>query len=122
MAWDFKFSPTTRDLIRDDAGSVERTHSADTMVMHQLAIRYRSWWGGPELGTTLGNLKRFGRNPELSILAEAKRALEVVQKRGRISNLQVKTEAPNQGRVNLATQFQDVRMGRVTKTSLPVGG
>ncbi len=122
MAWDLRFDPVTRDLVSDGAGSVERTNSADTMVMHQLAIHYRKWWGGPDLGAQIYDLKKFGRKPEISIAAEAKRALGVVEQRGRISNIDVKTEAPNQGRINLSTQFQDIRIGRVTKTSTPVGG
>jgi hypothetical protein len=116
MAWDMKFSPETRDLIRDSRGSVETTQTAATMVMHQLDIHYRKWAAAPEIGSMIHDLKSFGNRPEVAVPAEYRRALGVVEARGRIDNVSVDSDAPNQGRVNIAAEFRDVRSGRILKT------
>lgn len=121
MAWDFKFDPKTHDTISDGKGSIERTEAADTMAMHQFAIHFATWWGGRGIGSTLHNLRAFGNRPEVSVPAEAKRALGVLEARGRISNIEVQAERPSSGRVNLATRFHDTRTGRIAKVPAKAG-
>jgi phage gp46-like protein len=120
MAWDFKFDPVTRDTISDGKGSIVLTDAADTMVMHQYAIHFATWWGGRNIGSNLHDLKRFTGKPEISVPAEAARAARVIEERGRIANVQVQALRPSPGRVNLATSFQDVKQGRAVKITTGV--
>lgn len=123
MAWDFKFDPITKDTIRDGKGSIELTEAADTMAMHQLELHHAAWWGRRNIGSTLHNLRAFGNRPEISVPAEAKRALGVLEARGRISNIEVAAErSVTPGRVNLMTRSQDTRTGRTIKVRASAGG
>jgi len=121
MGWDIKFDPVTRDVISDGKGSIERTTAADTLVMHQISIHFGKWWGSKKIGSKLHDLRAFGRNPEVSVPAEAKRALGVLEESGRIAAIEVVSERPNAGRVQLLTRFRDSRLGRVVKITTTVG-
>lgn len=116
MGWDFKFDPVTKDTISDGNGSISLTDASDTAVMLQLDCDFAAWWGDKDAGSLLRNLRAFGAKPEISVPAEAKRALRVLEDRGVISGVEATAERVV-GRVNLNTLCRDTRTGRTIKVS-----
>ena len=122
MPYDLKFDPITKDLIRDGKGSYVRTATAETMVMHQVLCHYGKSWHDELLGSRLYDLKFLQDRPEITGPDEAKRALGVLAKRGRISNVEAIGEVPQVGRVNIATKFRDTSTGAIVAGATKVGG
>lgn len=121
MAWDFFFDPDTHDIVIVN-GSPRLTEAADTMVQHQLSIHFNEWWGGPQIGARIHDLRAFVASPELGVKAELQRALNVVAARGRIANIEVDAEAQGAGRTAAATRFRDVPTNTTVALRVKAGG
>ena len=119
MAWDLAFDPVTRDLVDDGAGAFERTVTASTAVYLQLVSQYDAWWGDPDAGSLLHDLQRFATDPAGLTADEARRALQLLADRGRISNLEVLGEEPRTGRVGVAIRFRDTSTGQQVDLVVP---
>lgn len=114
MAWDFSFSPETKDTIPDGKGGVVLTDGAETQVQLQFDSVFAAWWGDPRAGVR--SFKVLGDNP-IAIQAEYLRALNVLVDDGAISNPTALAERSTEvtGRVRLLTTSRDSRTGRNIK-------
>jgi phage gp46-like protein len=122
MPKDFKIDPATGDFVRDGKGGWMLVETAETAVQLQLATPYRSWWRDPEKGSQLGDIRLLvGGNKEQAAEAEAQRALRVLERAGRIANVQVIAEQPQPGRVAVQATFRDTSTGQQIKAP-KVGG
>ena len=116
MPSDYKFDPITGDLVRDGKGAHVLVDTAETALQEQVLHHYREWWGAPEQGSRLHDLRAFGRDKAKAAQAEAQRALHVLEQAGRISNLEVIAEQPKQGRINVASKSRDTGTGKTITT------
>jgi len=116
VAKDYRFDPVTGDLVRDGKGGFVLVDTAETALQEQVLHHYRAWWGAPEQGSRLHDLRAFGRDKRKAAEAETRRALHELEKRGRISNLEVVAEQPTQGRINVATKSRDTSTGQIIRT------
>ncbi len=116
MPLDYKFDPVTQDLVRDGKGGFVLVATAETALQEQVLHHYREWWGAPEQGSRLHDLRAFGRNKAKAAEDEVRRALHELEKAGRISNLEVVAEQPKQGRINVASKSRDTGTGQVITT------
>jgi len=116
MARDYKFDPVTQDLVRDGKGGFVLVDTAETALQEQVLHHYRAWWGAPEQGSRLHELRAFGRDKAKGAQEEVRRALHELEKRGRISNLEVVAEQPRQGRINVASKSRDTSTGKTIIT------
>lgn len=124
MPKDFKIDPVTGDFVRDGKGGWVLVETAETAVQLQLATRYRSWWRDPEKGSQLGDPRLLvGSNKVQAAQAEAQRALRVLERAGRIAQVQVIAEQPQPSRVVVQATFRDTSTGQQIKTpKRPLGG
>lgn len=111
---EIKIDPTTNDLVRDGKGGYVYTESADTAVLHQLAIHFGADWLAPDDGSRIHDLQYFTGDSAERIKAEIERALGVLEARGRIGNIEVTAEQEAGGAVVATTRYRDTRTGRVT--------
>jgi phage gp46-like protein len=121
MSTSFKFDPVSRDLIRNGRGWFTMTSNQDTTVMHQLLCHADECWHDPQLGSRLHDLKKLQVRPEVTAPSEARRSLDVLVSRGRISNVEVIAEIPRPGRINLATKFRDTKTGQIVPLKVSAG-
>jgi phage gp46-like protein len=118
MPFDYKFDAVTGDLVRDGKGGFVLVETAETAVQEQLRHRYQAWWGAPQRGSLLGDIRSLvGRDKAQAAQAEAQRALRVLEQAGRISNVQVIAEQQAQGRVVVSATFRDTSTGQVVEAS-----
>jgi len=124
MPLDLKFDPITKDLVSDGKGSYVRTPNADTMLMHQMLCHYGDCWHDENLGSRLHDLKFLQADPAKLGAEEARRALKVLQARGRISDVEAKAEVPKgqPGRVNIVTSARDTSTGGIVAGTTKLGG
>jgi phage gp46-like protein len=122
QAQDFRFNPVTKDLIDAPDGSFVQTDRADTAVMLQLDSHFGEWWGDPDAGSRLHDLRAFQTDPGPGLLDEATRALDVLVEAGRISDVEVTIDAVLPGRVDLSTRFRDASTGQLVETLVTPGG
>lgn len=121
MALDYKFDPVTGDLVRDGKGSFVLVDTAETALQEQVMHHYQAWWGAPNQGSRLADFRSFvGRDKVKAAIAETQRALGVLVKAGRISNLQVVAEQPKAGRINVASTSRDTGTGKTINTKAGV--
>jgi phage gp46-like protein len=116
MAKDYKFDPVTGDLVRDGKGAFVLVDTAETALQEQVMHHYRAWWGAPEQGSRLHDLRAFGRDKTKAAQDEVRRALHELEKRGRISNLEVVAEQPKAGRIVVASKSRDTGTGQTIST------
>lgn len=116
MPLDYQFDPVTGDLVRDGKGGHVLVSTAETALQEQILHHYQEWWGAPEQGSRLHDLRAFTGDKVKAASDEARRALNVLAQAGRISNLQVAAEQPKAGRINVATTSRDTSTGQVIKT------
>lgn len=121
MATDLRFDPVTKDLIDASDGWFEETETAETAVWLQLESHHREWWGDPDAGSRLHDLRAFQRDPETLLRIEAERALGVLEDAGLIANIEVRVEAGRVGRYNVATRCRDVTTGQLVDTFAGTG-
>ena len=121
MPRDYKFDPITHDLVRDGKGGFVLVDTAETAVQEQILHHYRAWWGAPEQGSRLHDLRAFGRDKQRAAQEETRRALHELELRGRISNLEVTSEAPRNGRINVASKSRDTGTGKTISTTTRTG-
>lgn len=120
MPLDMKFDPVTFDEIDDGRGSPTLTPHADTMVMHQLLCHRGECWHDDELGSDLHDLEHLQADPAVLASEDARLALEVVVRRGRIADLEITAEEVP-GRVAVATRYRDVSTSDVLTLLIPGG-
>jgi phage gp46-like protein len=116
MPKDYKFDPVTGDLVRDGKGAFVLVDTAETALQEQVLHHYQKWWGAPEQGSRLHDLRAFGRDKVKAAIAETQRALGQLVKAGRISNLEVIGEQPSAGRINVASKSRDTGTGQAVTT------
>lgn len=116
MAKDYKFDPVTGDLVRDGRGGFVLVDTAETALQEQILHHYGAWWGAPAQGSRLHDLRAFGRDKRKAAQDEVRRALHELEKRGRISNLEVVAEQPEQGRIVVASKSRDTSTGSTITT------
>lgn len=116
MPKDYKFDPVTGDLVRDGKGGHVLVSTAETALQEQIIHHYQAWWGAPEQGSRLNNLRLFTGDKLKAANDEVRRALNVLVQRGRIANLQVTAEQPKAGRINVASTSRDTSTGQVITT------
>lgn len=116
MAKDYKFDSATGDLVRDGKGGHVLVDTAETALQEQVLHHYNAWWGAPEQGSRLHNLRAFTGDKRKAAEDEARRALHVLEQAGRIANLEVTSEQPKAGRIVVATTSRDASTGQVLKT------
>lgn len=122
MPQDLQFDPVTRDLILDGKGSFVFTDTAETMVMHQVWCHFGEWWGDPNLGSKLWDLRNFQQSPALQIADEWNRTLNVIVARSRISNVAISVDNPTPGRVVGQASMRDVGTGQTINAFVTPGG
>ncbi len=116
MPKDYKFDPVTGDLVRDGKGGFVLVETAETALQEQVLHHYRAWWGAPEQGSRLHEFRALGRDQRKASEDEVRRALHELEKRGRISNLEVVAEQPRQGRIHVASRSRDTGTGQTITT------
>jgi phage gp46-like protein len=116
MPLDYRFDPTTGDLVRDGKGAFVLVDTAETALQEQVLHHYQEWWGAPEQGSRLHDLRVLGKDKVKAAIAETQRALGVLVKAGRISNLEVVAEQAKPGRINVASKSRDTRTGKSIAT------
>ena len=112
MAFDFKFDPVTKDLVRNANGSYDTTPHADTMLQHQFWCHAGKCWHDKDLGSFFFDLRKFQTKPEVLVPDEARRCMNVLASRGRISNIEVTAERRGTGRIDVATKSRDTSTGK----------
>ncbi len=124
MPNDFKFDPATGDLISDGKGSFVLTQNADTMLQLQLECHFGECWHDETLGSRLFNLRFFQTNPLVMLPDEVRRALNVIQSRGRIDSIQVSATRVTSYRVDVSSVSRDTSTGQLipTLTTLAAAG
>ena len=120
--WSYKRDPVTGDRIPDGRGGWVKTETAENLVRNQLLAHVGEAWQDGELGSRLHRRELFQKAPAQLIADEVRRALGRVEDAGRISSLEVKTEAPKAGRVNGYTKFVDQSSGQLVNLKIPSGG
>lgn len=110
---ELKIDPVTLDFLRDGRGGLVYADGAETAVLHQLSIEFGGDWLLPTDGSRLHELSLFGgaNSPE-AIDAEIRRCLDVLVRRGRISEPQVVARQVRTGRVDAEVRYRDTRTGR----------
>ncbi|HWU86209.1 MAG TPA: phage GP46 family protein [Kofleriaceae bacterium] len=121
MPWDYLIDPVTRDLVKDGKGGFVKVRSAQTSVMNQLLAHRGEWWGDPELGSRLHDLRAMQARPEVIAPEEARLALERLVRAGRIADIEARAES-SPGRVVVATRFRDTTSGSLVEMKLKPGG
>lgn len=116
MPLDYRFDPVTGDLVRDGKGAFVMVDTAETALQEQVLHHYLAWWGAPQQGSRLHDLRAFGRDKVKAAEDETRRALHELERRGRISNLKVVAEQPKQGRINVASTSRDTGTGQTITT------
>lgn len=119
MPWAWKRDPLTGDLIPDGKGGYVKTETAEVIVQNELLVHLETNWAAPRRGSLLHDLDRFKANPEVLVAEEARRALANVEEQGRISNIEVRAEVPNPGRINVATRCRDTSTSQTIDTKVP---
>lgn len=116
MPFDYKFDPVTGDLVRDGKGGHVLVSTAETAIQEQVLHHYQAWWGAPTQGSRLHDMRAFTGDKRKAAEDEARRALNVLVQAGRITNVQVTSEQPKPGRINIATTSRDTSTGQVVAT------
>ena len=122
MPLDRKFDPVTQDFIRDGRGGFEKTATAETSVMNQLLAHRGECWHDPELGSDLHDLEALQPDPAVLAEQEARRALERLERSGRIANVEAVGTEPAPGRVDVQTKFRDTSTSQVVASHVKSGG
>lgn len=110
---EIKIDPATNDLVRDGKGGYVYVEGAETAVLHQLSITLDGDWLAPEDGSLLHDLQYFTGDAPEKVQTELERALGVLEKRGRVSEVQVTASQQSGGRVVSTVTYRDTRTGRV---------
>lgn len=121
MPKDYQFDPITHDLVRDGKGSFVLVDTAETALQEQILHHYQAWWGAPEQGSRLHDLRALGRDKQRGAQEEVRRALHELELRGRISNLEVTSETPRNGRIHVASKSRDTSTGKPITTTTKTG-
>lgn len=117
MPKDYKFDPVTGDLVRDGKGGHVLVDTAETALQEQIVHHYQKWWGAPNQGSGVFDVRNFGgKDMQRAAQAEVQRALHVLEQAGRISNLEVTSEAPRLGRIVVASKSRDTGTGKTIST------
>lgn len=116
MPNDFKFDPSTGDLVDDGKGSFVTTSHADTKLQLQLECHFGKCWHDQLLGSLLYDLKNFQVNPEVTLPDEVRRALNVLASRGVLDSIQVTSKRVNSYRVDVSSQSRDRSTGQIVPT------
>jgi phage gp46-like protein len=120
MPKDYKFDSVTGDLVRDGKGGFVLIDTAETALQEQVLHHYNKWWGAPQQGSRVHDIRAFGKDKTQAAKEEVRRALHELEKAGRISNLDVIADQPKQGRVNVASTSRDTGTGQLVKTKTGV--
>lgn len=112
MPKSFRINPLTGDFVRDGRGGWVLTDTAETAVQLQLVHHYRAWWGAPERGSRLHDPRVFTGNKLQAVKAEAERAMRVLEQAGRIANVEMVVEQPQQGRIVIEIKARDTATGK----------
>jgi phage gp46-like protein len=112
MPKDYKFDPTTGDLVRDGKGGFVLVDTAETAMQEQINHHYQEWWGAPEQGSRVHDLRSFGRDKAKAVADELRRALRRLEAAGRISNIQVIADPQKNGRIVAAATSRDTGTGQ----------
>lgn len=116
-------SPNTRDYVllegaaqRDPAGGL-----ANSCYL-RLTVPLGSYWAHPELGSRLHELQRGKDVARVALLARqyAEQALAPILEDGRATQIDVSTEQPRNGRINLLIEVL-AASGEVLTFKHPVG-
>jgi phage gp46-like protein len=121
MALDLKFDPVTHDLVDGPSGTFAETDRADTAVFLQLTSRFGEWWGDVDAGSRLHDLRAFQSDPEELMRDEALRSLDLLEREGMISDVDVIVEEGRSGRLNVATRFRDIATSALVETFIEPG-
>lgn len=124
MPNDFKFDPTTGDIIPDGNGAYVMTPYNDTVLQLQLECHYGECWHDAQLGSRLHDLRFFQPDPVNMVPDELKRALNVLASRGYVGSIQASAVRVNAGRVDATTVCRDLSSGNLItqKTTLTQPG
>ena len=108
---EFYIDPITKDRVAE-GGSFRLADGAETAVLHALEIHLGGDWYLPGDGSRLHDLQAFTGASEEVFAAEVTRALEVLVRRGRITDVSVKVSSPRTGRKDITIGYTDARTGR----------
>ncbi len=99
----------------------ERTETLSNAVYLRLATPLGSYWGNPTLGSRLHELAREKDLARVAVLAKqySEQALAPIIQDGRARSIEVSTERPGSGRLNLLIDVVDAT-GRLQRFSHPV--
>ncbi len=120
--WSFQFDPVTNDLVDDGKGSFVRTFTAQTHVQLQVRCRAGQCWQDPLLGSFFFDLSRFQAAPDITVPGEMRRCLGVLEKRGRIANIDVASQQRSPTRIDVQAKCRDTSTGQPVTASIKAGG
>lgn len=110
---DFTLDPVTLDLVPSDDGWFEMDSTAVAAVVYQLEHEKDAWDGDPDAGSLVKKALELGATVDAQqyVLVETERALGVLAADDLISDVQVKSEASQFGRLVARTSFRDNSTG-----------
>jgi phage baseplate assembly protein W len=111
---ELKIDPNTQDFVRDGKGGLVYAAGAETAVLHQVAIHFGEDWLAPDDGSRLHDLQYFTGDAAARIKTELERALTHLERRGRISEIEVTTTQTSSGLVDATTRYRDTRTRRAS--------
>jgi phage gp46-like protein len=120
MPWDLKFDPLTNNLVRDGAGGWERAEHRETAILNQFRCHLESWWADSAIGTRFHNRDLFAGDTAALVEAEARRAFQLLEDEGIVTNVRVQAREVKPGRVDVRTAYFLVDRGQLIEFSLPL--
>lgn len=122
--YDRKLDPLTGDYMDAPGGEYAETLGAETAVQHALRGERDRWWGDPNRGSRLYQIRTRNLNQptvawtENEVLA----ALQPLIDEGLIADPQFRSEADARGRMRMETTMNDLATGEPLVIAPPIGG
>ncbi len=104
--------PVTKDFVSDGRGSLALSAGAETAVLHALEILLGEDWYLPGDGSKLNDAQAFSGATDDMFAAELRRALAVLEQRGRISDVHVVVTSSRPSRRDVTIYYTDAQSGR----------